>query len=112
MAGSIARCWRCPRGDGPAAERAVAISQNVPLILRGEAPVISKSPQATPDVDEDLLMRLADLYSKDDWFSARLSEAVQTEKMADDAGAPSWQTRPSRRRRRIGSARWHAWRPA
>src|SRR5450432_162530 len=70
-----------PRGTGRAPDRAVAISQNVPLILRGEAGVISKSPQATPDVDEDLLSRLADLYSKDDWFSARLSEAVQTEKM-------------------------------
>jgi uncharacterized protein (DUF1501 family) len=49
--------------------------------------VISKSPQSTPDVDEDLLARLADLYSKDDWFSARLSEAMQTEKMVDDSGA-------------------------
>jgi uncharacterized protein (DUF1501 family) len=76
-----------PRADaGRAAERAVAISQNVPLILRGVAPVISKSPQATPDVDEDLLARLADLYSKDEWFSARLSEAVQAEKLADEGG--------------------------
>jgi len=74
-----------PRSKGQPADRAVAISQNVPLILRGEASVISKSPQATPDVDEDLLARLADLYSKDDWFSARLSEAVQTEKMVDGA---------------------------
>jgi uncharacterized protein (DUF1501 family) len=73
-----------PRGARQPGERAVAISQNVPLILRGEAPVISKSPQVTPDVDEELLTRLADLYSKDDWFSARLSEAVQTEKMVDD----------------------------
>jgi uncharacterized protein (DUF1501 family) len=76
-----------PPASGRAADRAVAISQNVPLILRGEAAVISKSPQSTPDVDEDLLARLADLYSKDDWFSARLSEAVQTEKMVDDSGA-------------------------
>src|ERR1700675_3725439 len=75
-----------PRGGGRAGDRAVAISQNVPLILRGEAAVISKSPQATPDVDEDLLARLADLYSKDDWFSARLSEAVQTEKLTDEGG--------------------------
>ncbi len=74
-----------PRGGGRLGAGAVAISQNVPLILRGEAPVISKSPQATPDVNEDLLARLADLYSKDDWFSARLSEAVQTEKMVDGA---------------------------
>jgi uncharacterized protein (DUF1501 family) len=72
-----------PRGTSRSADRAVAISQNVPLILRGEAAVISKSPQTTPDVDEDLLARLADLYSKDDWFSARLSEGVMTEKMLD-----------------------------
>jgi uncharacterized protein (DUF1501 family) len=71
-------------GSGHAGERAVAISQNVPLILRGDAPVISKSPQATPDVDEELLSRLADLYSKDDWFSARLSEAVQTDKLTEE----------------------------
>lgn len=80
-----------PRGSGRSGD-AVAISQNVPLILRGEASVISKSPQVTPDVDEDLLARLQDLYSKDDWFSARLSEAVQTEKMVDgaaDVGAMS-----------------------
>jgi uncharacterized protein (DUF1501 family) len=77
-----------PRGSGRLGERAVAISQNVPLILRGETPVISKSPQATPDVDEDLLARLADLYSQDEWFSARLSEGVQTEKLADE-GNPS-----------------------
>jgi uncharacterized protein (DUF1501 family) len=76
-----------PRSSVHTAERAVAISQNVPLILRGEAPVISKSPQATPDVDEELLVRLADLYSKDDWFSARLSEAEQTEKMVDQGGS-------------------------
>jgi uncharacterized protein (DUF1501 family) len=75
-----------PRSGGGPGRSAVAISQNVPLILRGEAAVISKSPQTTPDVDEDLLARLADLYSKDDWFSARLSEALQTEKMVD--GAP------------------------
>ena len=67
-------------------ERAVAIAQNVPLILRGDAPVYSKSPQATPDVDEELLARLADLYSDDDWFSARLTEAVHTGQLADERG--------------------------
>src|ERR1700729_909998 len=78
-----------PPASGRTADRAVAISQNVPLILRGDAAVISKSPQSTPDVDEDLLARLADLYSKDDWFSARLSEAVQTGKLADEGGNPA-----------------------
>jgi uncharacterized protein (DUF1501 family) len=84
--------------SGRAADRAVAISQNVPLILRGEAAVMSKSPQATPDVDEDLLARLADLYSKDDWFSARLSEAVQTDKMIDGAGDSANAEQPARLR--------------
>ena len=76
-------------GERASGERAVAISQNVPLILRGDAPVISKSPQASPDVDEELLSRLADLYSKDDWFSARLSEAVQTGKLTEAGGSPA-----------------------
>src|SRR5271168_4699266 len=78
-----------PRGTGQPGERAVAISQNVPLILRGDAPVISKSPQTAPDVDEELLSRLADLYSQDDWFSARLSEAVQTGKLTDEGSDPA-----------------------
>ena len=68
-------------------ERAVAVSQNVPLILRGAVPVLSKSPMATADIDDDLLGRLADLYSKDEWFSARLSEAVQSEQLADHSEA-------------------------
>ena len=70
-------------------QRAVAISQNVPLLLRGDVPVMSKSPQAAADVDEDLLARLADLYSTDDWLSARLSEGMQTEKLGGDAGKPA-----------------------
>jgi uncharacterized protein (DUF1501 family) len=69
------------------AERAVAIGQNLPLILRGDAPALSMSPQAAPDIDEDLLARLADLYSKDDWFSARLSEAMQGEALIDESPA-------------------------
>lgn len=71
-------------GAGPErSEQAVAISQNVPLILRGDRQVLSKSPTTTPDVDGELLARLEDLYSKDDWFSARLSEAVQSERYTD-----------------------------
>lgn len=66
--------------------RAVAIAQNLPLILRGEQPVLTKASGATADVDEELMSRLADLYSQDDWFSARLSEAAQTQKMTVDAG--------------------------
>jgi uncharacterized protein (DUF1501 family) len=94
-----------PRGNtGRGAERAVAISQNVPLILRGDAPVMSKSPQATPGVDEELLTRLADLYSKDEWFSARLSEAAQIDVLSREgsltnptemASQPAMPSRPA-----------------
>jgi uncharacterized protein (DUF1501 family) len=82
---------------------AIAVSQNLPLILRGAVPVLSKSPMTTPDVDEELLVRLADLYSKDEWLSARLSAAVQSEKLADDGAAmsapmPASETPASRKR--------------
>jgi uncharacterized protein (DUF1501 family) len=87
---AIAALPRTKSGDGTG--RAVAISQNVPLILRGEAHVISKSPQSSAEVDEDLLARLADLYSKDDWLSARLSAAVQTNKLTD--GKPDMGDQP------------------
>jgi uncharacterized protein (DUF1501 family) len=81
--GWLNRALSSLRNPAPARlERAVAVSQNVPLILRGAAPVLSKSPLATNDIDDDLLTRLADLYSDDEWFSARLSEAVQSEKLA------------------------------
>ena len=89
--------------------RAVAIAQNVPLILRGGAgaPVLSKSPIATPDVDEELLARLSDLYSKDDWFSARLSEAVQSERLGDassDVQPPAMMNSPTKQVDRIAAA--------
>ena len=72
-----------PGSAHPLSERAVAISQNLPLILRGDAPVLAMSPAAAPDIDEDLLTRLAALYSKDPWFAARLREAVQGEALLD-----------------------------
>ena len=86
--GWLNRALSClqPRAAGFDAGRALALSQNVPLILRGGHEVLSKSPQAAADVDEDLMLRLADLYSKDQWFSARLSEAAESEKLT--AGMP------------------------
>jgi uncharacterized protein (DUF1501 family) len=93
--------------DSSIADRAVAVSQNVPLILRGDSPVISKSPQITGDMDEDLLARLQDLYSTDEWFSARLSQAMQTEKLADgataDAAVPPMMTAPAAGPDRVSS---------
>jgi uncharacterized protein (DUF1501 family) len=105
---ALAALPRASSGNG--AERAVAVSQNVPLILRGDAPVMSKSPQAGAEVDEDLLARLADLYSKDDWFSARLSEAVQTDKLA--AGGADRTSQPEMSGRQAMAAPQNGVKPA
>ena len=77
------------RSTGPDSDRALALSQNLPLILRGEREVLSKAPQSTPEADADLIARLADLYSKDRWFSARLNEALESEKLGAGGGEPA-----------------------
>src|SRR6186997_1000837 len=44
---------------------ALALAQNVPLVLRGDARVGSWAPSRLPDTDSDTLQRIADLYSTD-----------------------------------------------
>jgi uncharacterized protein (DUF1501 family) len=65
----------------------LAIGQNVPLILRGDAPVGSWAPSALPDVEPDLIVRLRDLYSNDPLLSARLDEATKLGALAAEDGA-------------------------
>lgn len=65
----------------------VALGQNVPLVLRGDAPVTSWAPSVLPEVDPDLLQRLAELYSADAVLSSRLSDAVAIDALAHDEGA-------------------------
>lgn len=72
----------------PAAQRrsseqlAVALAQNVPLILRGDARVSSWAPSMLPDIDGDTLERLADLYADDSYFADRLQAALATNNVA------------------------------
>jgi len=68
-------------------ERALGVGQNLPLILRGQAEVMSRAAQPEPEADDDLLMRLADLYADDPWFSSRLSRAVDSQRLAPSMGA-------------------------
>lgn len=68
-------------------ESGLALGQNVPLVLRGDAPVTSWAPSVLPEVDPDLLQRLAGLYSADPVLSSRLSDAVAIDALADDEGA-------------------------
>jgi len=61
---------------------AVALAQNVPLVLRGEAPVNSWAPSRLPATDTDTLQRIADLYSTDQYFASRLQAALATDSIA------------------------------
>lgn len=55
---------------------AVALAQNVPLVLRGEAPVNSWAPSRLPETDADTLERITDLYADDAYFAERLQAAL------------------------------------
>lgn len=85
-----------PAAPRPAKERGISLGQNVPLVMRGPAPVASWSPARLPEVDEDTLQRLTDLYAGDALLSRRLADALAAETIADAAGSgmPGSGTRP------------------
>ena len=76
-----------PAGGSHGAELGVALGQNVPLVLRGPAPIASWSPTKLPDIDEDTLQRIADRYAGDPLLSKRLGEALATDRLAAEAAA-------------------------
>jgi len=63
---------------------AIALSQNLPLVLQGEAAVNSWSPSRLPTADSDTLQRIADLYATDQYFASRLQAALATDAIAGD----------------------------
>jgi uncharacterized protein (DUF1501 family) len=67
-------------------ESAIAISQNTPLLLRGNQPVTSWAPSSMPDAADDTLKRLADLYANDPFFATRLQQALDSQQIAGDMG--------------------------
>jgi uncharacterized protein (DUF1501 family) len=69
-----------PRSD----QAAVAVAQNIPLVLRGEARVNSWAPSRLPATDSDTLQRIADLYSTDQYFASRLQAALATDSIASN----------------------------
>ncbi|HSY07235.1 MAG TPA: DUF1501 domain-containing protein [Steroidobacteraceae bacterium] len=64
-------------------ELGIALGQNVPLVMRGTAPVASWSPSHLAALDEDTLQRITDLYSTDPILSQRLADALATQSVAD-----------------------------
>lgn len=65
-------------------EIAIAVSQNVPLVMRGDARVNSWAPSQLPEADSDTLDRIADLYSTDAQLSSRLQSALAANGMVND----------------------------
>lgn len=65
-------------------ERAIAMSQNTPLVLRGDQAVTSWAPSRMPDANEDTLQRLESLYASDAFFATRLEQALHAKEIAED----------------------------
>lgn len=63
---------------------ALALAQNVPLVLRGDAGVNSWAPSRLPNADADTLERIADLYSTDEYFASRLQAAMAADGIAGE----------------------------
>jgi uncharacterized protein (DUF1501 family) len=64
---------------------AVALSQAVPLALRGAIDVTTYAPSALPQADQDLLMRVEQLYANDAQLHALWSAALDAQDMAGNA---------------------------
>ena len=65
-------------------ESAIALSQNTPLLLRGNQPVTSWAPSRMPDTAAETLRRLESLYANDPFFSTRLKQALESQEIAGD----------------------------
>jgi uncharacterized protein (DUF1501 family) len=65
----------------------LALAQNVPLVLRGDARVGSWAPSRLPETDSDTLQRIADLYSTDPYFASRLQSALAADQVAGEGGS-------------------------
>ncbi len=76
-------------------ELAVALGQNVPLVMRGPAEVASWSPSHLAALDSDTLQRIEDLYARDPPLSRHLADALAADAMVEGGGAPMQGPGPS-----------------
>ncbi len=76
-----------PGGGKPA----VAFSTGVPLALRGAVEVTSYAPSALPQANEDLMLRVEQLYANDRQLHALWSSALEARGMAGGAGGANRQ---------------------
>jgi uncharacterized protein (DUF1501 family) len=66
---------------------AVALSPAVPQALRGAVDVTTYAPSALPQADQDLMLRVEQLYAQDTQLHALWSAALDARRMAGEAGA-------------------------
>lgn len=92
-----------PSGQVRGREAGVALGQNIPLVMRGTAPVASWSPSVMPDLDADTLQRIADRYSTDKLLAQRLADAMVTDQIAAEAAAMDGEEMTAGRATRIAA---------
>lgn len=63
-------------------QQAIAISQSVPMALRGSTNVASYAPSKLPQASDDLMLRVSSLYENDETLHAAWSAAMEIEKTA------------------------------
>ncbi|MET0280879.1 MAG: DUF1501 domain-containing protein [Steroidobacteraceae bacterium] len=73
-----------PRGTGGTApaQPGVALGAGVPMVMRGAIEVASWSPGRQRQLEDDTLLRLADLYAGDALLSRRLADARAAQQLA------------------------------
>jgi len=70
---------------------AIAFSPAIPLALRGAVEVTSYAPSALPQANDDLMMRVEQLYAKDGQLHALWSSALEARGMAGMGGGANRQ---------------------
>jgi uncharacterized protein (DUF1501 family) len=73
-----------PLGGSFGNEIAIALSQNTPLILRGDNSVTSWAPSRLEGVNQDTLRRIEAMYAGEEFFSTRLAQALESQDIAAD----------------------------
>src|SRR5262249_26855023 len=72
-----------PPGDRVTVRGALAVGPATPLIMRGPAPVVRRSPQIIATASDDLAALVVDLYShRDPILKAALAKALEIDKIA------------------------------
>lgn len=66
-------------------QMALAFSQSLPLVMRGDQPVGSWAPSRLPGTDDDTLERIAALYATEPYFLSRFQSAIATDAIAGEA---------------------------